>query len=162
MNSMIRRIQTRRARIRALAVLAAFALALTAISLHAQDDSKRGRKYRSPAPTSKIEVTVLRDTTGKPIENASVIFHELDEHGKDTGNMELKTNEDGKTIIDVIETGKTMRLQIIAHGFQTYGNDYKIDKAQMAFEIRMKRPGEQYSTYKPHPDQNPDQQKPQQ
>ena len=69
--------------------------------------------------------------------------------------MELKTNEDGKTLIDVIETGKTMRLQIIAKGFQTYGNDYKIDKSDMAFEIRMKRPGEQYSTYKPHPEQNP-------
>ena len=139
-------------------------LALAAVCLHAQDtDAKRGRKYKSPPATSKIEVTVLRSTTGKPIENASVIFHELDENGKDAGNMELKTNEDGKTVIDVIETGKTMRLQIIAKGFQTYGNDYKIDKSQMAFEIRMKRPGEQYSTYKPHPDDpKPDDQKPQQ
>ena len=143
-------------------------LALAALTLHAQDsDSKRGRKYKAPPVTSKIEVSVVRDSTGKPIENASVIFHELDEHGKDTGNMELKTNEDGKTVIDVIETGATMRLQVIAHGFQTYGNDYKIDKTAMAFEVRMKRPGEQYSVYKPHPDQNqnpdkkPDDQKPQ-
>jgi hypothetical protein len=138
-------------------------LALAAVCLHAQDPdtSKRGRKYKAVPATSKIEVTVLRDTTGKPIENASVIFHELDEHGNDAGNMELKTNEDGKTVIDVIETGKTMRLQIIAKGFQTYGNDYKIDKSQMAFAIRMKRPGEQYSTYKPHPDDpKPDDQKP--
>ena len=138
-------------------------LALAAVCLHAQDSDsgKRGRKYKSPPATSKIEVTVLRSTTGKPIENASVIFHELDENGKDAGNMELKTNEDGKTVIDVIETGKTMRLQIIAKGFQTYGNDYKIDKSQMAFEIRMKRPGEQYSTYKPHPDDpKPEDQKP--
>jgi 5-hydroxyisourate hydrolase-like protein (transthyretin family) len=131
-------------------------LALAAVCLHAQDsDAKRGRKYKAPPTTSKIEVTVLRATTGKPIENASVVFHELDQNGKDDGNMELKTNEDGKTLIDVIETGKTMRLQIIAKGFQTYGNDYKIDKSDMAFEIRMKRPGEQYSTYKPHPEQNP-------
>ena len=64
---------------------------------------------------------------------------------KDKGNMELKTNEDGKTIIDVLPIGDTVRLQIIAKGFQTYGEDYKIDKAQMAIEIRMKRPGEQYS-----------------
>ena len=163
MNSMIRRIQPRRTRVRALAIFAALALALTAISSHAQDDnSKRGRKYKSPPVTSKIEVTVVRDTTGKPIENASVVFHELDEHGKDAGNMELKTNEDGKTVIDVIETGKTMRLQIIAKGFQTFGNDYKIDKAEVAFEVRMKRPGEQYSTYKPHPEQDQNQPKPQQ
>ena len=35
--------------------------------------------------------------------------------------MELKTNEDGKAIIDVIPIGDTVRLQVIANGFQTYG-----------------------------------------
>ena len=69
---------------------------------------------------------------------------------KDKGNMELKTNEDGKTIIDVLPIGDTVRLQVIAKGFQTFGQDYKIDKAQLAIEIRMKRPGEQYSIYKDH------------
>jgi len=64
--------------------------------------------------------------------------------------MELKTNEDGKTIIDVLPIGGTVRLQIIAKGFQTFGDDYKVDKAEMAIEIRMKRPGEQYSLYKKH------------
>ena len=131
-------------------------LALVALCLHAQDTNKRGRKYKSPPPSSRVEVTVIRDTNGKPIENASVIFHPLDEHGKDSGNMELKTNEDGKTIIDVLDLNSSVRVQVIAHGFQTYGQDYKIDKAEMAFEIRMKRPGEQYSTYKPHPENDPD------
>ena len=57
-------------------------LALAAVCLHAQDsDAKRGRKYKAPPNTSKIEVTVLRATTGKPIENASVVFHELDQNG---------------------------------------------------------------------------------
>jgi len=64
--------------------------------------------------------------------------------------MELKTNEDGKTIIDVLPIGDVVRLQVIARGFQTYGEDYKIDKADLAIEIRMKRPGEQYSIYKGH------------
>jgi hypothetical protein len=41
-------------------------------------------------------------------------------------------------------------MQIIAHGFQTYGEDYQIDKPNMSIEIRMKRPGEQYSIYKMH------------
>jgi hypothetical protein len=41
-------------------------------------------------------------------------------------------------------------LQVIAHGFQTYGEDYKVDKADMGVEIRLKRPGEQYSIYKIH------------
>jgi hypothetical protein len=115
-----------------------------------QTAPKRGRKYKSPPPTARIEVTIVRDVNGKPIENASVIFHPL-VGGKDAGNMELKTNEDGKSVIDVLTIGDTVRMQIIAKGFQTYGDDYKIDKAQMAIEIRMKRPGEQYSTYKVHP-----------
>ena len=123
----------------------------------AQDSNRRGRKYKAPPPTSKIEVSVLRDKDNKPIENAAVIFHTL----KEKGNMELKSNEDGKALIDVLEIGETIRLQIIAKGFQTYGGDYKIDKEQMAIEVRMKRPGEQYSIYKQHPEneQKPDQPK---
>jgi hypothetical protein len=128
------------------AVLAVF-FALGLITASAQSSS-RGRKYKAPPATAKLEVTVLRDTDAKPIENAAVIFHPM-VHGKDEGNMELKSNEDGKALIDVLPIGDTVRLQIIAKGFQTYGQDYKIDKDQMALEIRMKRPGEQYSVYKP-------------
>ena len=61
--------------------------------------------------------------------------------------MELKTDSDGKALIDVIETGSTIRLQVIAPDFQTFGQDYKIDKASMSFVIKLKRPGEQYSIY---------------
>ena len=124
-------------------------LACGLVNLNAQDASKRGRKYKAPPPTARIEVTILRDVNGKPIENAAVIFHPM-EGEKDKGNMELKTNEDGKAIIDVLPIGDTVRLQIIAKGFQTYGQDFKIDKPELAMEIRMKRPGEQYSIYKNH------------
>ena len=48
----------------------------------------------------------------------------------------------------MIPIGDTVRLQVIANGFQTYGEDYKVDKAEMSMEIRMKRPGQQYSIYK--------------
>ena len=64
--------------------------------------------------------------------------------------MELKTNEDGKAMIDVIPIGDTVRLQVIAKGFKTYGQDFKVDKASLTMEVRMKRPGEQYSIYKNH------------
>lgn len=127
-----------------------FGLIASSFAAHGQEDtSKRGRKYKSPPQTARIEVTIVRDTNGKPVENAAVIFHPM-QGEKDQGNMELKTNEDGKTIIDVLPLGDTVRLQVIARGFQTYGEDYKIDKADMAIDIRMKRPGEQYSIYKSH------------
>ena len=69
--------------------------------------------------------------------------------------------EDGKTVIDVLPLGDTVRLQVIAKGYQTYGEDYKVDKPEIAIDIRMQRPGEQYSIYKPHPEnqQKPDQPK---
>lgn len=127
--------------------LAAAGLAAGLFSVSAQETSRRGRKYKAPPPTAKIEVTVVRNSDQKPIENAAVIFHAL----KDPGNMELKSNDDGKAIIDVLPIGETVRLQIIAKGYQTFGQDYKIDKDQMAIEVKMKRPGEQYSIYKHHP-----------
>ena len=137
--------------------LAAIGFFTSGLLAAAQSTSGRGRKYKAPPPTAKVEITVLRDTDAKPIENAAVIFHPI-VHGKDEGNMEMKSNEDGKALIDVLPIGDTVRLQVIAKGFQTYGSDYKIDKDQMALEVRMKRPGEQYSIYKPH-DNDPQHQK---
>lgn len=132
------------------AITLGLAFAVTCLTLLAQDTDKRGRKYKAPPPTSTIAVTVVRNFDRKPIENAAVVFHPM-QGDKDKGAMELKTDEDGKTTIDVIPLGDVVRLQVIAKGFQTYGQDYKIDKANMSFEIKLKRPGEQYSIYEKHP-----------
>jgi hypothetical protein len=90
---------------------------------------------------------VLRATTGKPVENAAVIFHPLVD-GHDSGNMELKTNDEGKATIDLLTTGSNVRVQIIADGFQTWGEDYKVDKDNVAILVKLKRPTAQYSIYK--------------
>jgi hypothetical protein len=132
-------------------VVVAGVLLLAGLSLSAQDAPRRGRKYKAPPPTSRIEVTILRDSDSKPVERASVIFHMVG----DTGNMELKTNEDGKAMIDVLPMGSKIRLQVIAKGFQTYGEDLDNDKPELTIGVRLKRPGEQYSIYKDH-DQNAD------
>ena len=119
------------------------------LTLFAQDSTThRGRKYKAPPPTSRVEVTILRNDDGKPIENAAVVF-QLE---GDKGNMELKTNEDGKANIDVLPTGSKVVLQVIAKGYKTFGGDYKIDKPEMTFEVKLKRPGQQYSIYDNHPE----------
>lgn len=64
--------------------------------------------------------------------------------------MELKTNEDGKAVIDVLPLGHMVRLQVIAKGYQTYGEDYKVDRPSLVIEVKMKRPGAQYSIYEAH------------
>jgi len=128
-------------------------LGLTAsLSVFAQDTHRRGRKYKAPPPTSRVEVTILRNEDGKPIENAAVVFH----IEGDKGNMELKTNEDGKTTIDVLPTGSKVLVQVIAKGYQTFGGDYTFDKPEMAIQLKLKRPGQQYSIYDNHPEASAD------
>jgi hypothetical protein len=130
-----------------IALVAGIGFSACSPALRAQEDNQHGRKYKPPPPSAHIEVTVLKDFNGKPVNNAHVIFHPT-EGDRDTGSLELKTNEDGKAVIDVIPIGDTVTLQVIADGYQTYGQSYKIDKAEMTMEIRMKRPGGQYTIYK--------------
>jgi len=39
---------------------------------------------------------------------------------------------------------------VLAPGFQTFGEDYQIDKAEMLITVKLKRPGGQYSIYENH------------
>jgi hypothetical protein len=107
---------------------------------------RNGRKYTPPPATATIKVTVLRSTNGKPIPNAAVVFHPM-EGERDKGALELKSNEDGIVTIDVIPIGDMVRLQVIAQGWKTFGDDYKIDTDNKEIVVKMKRPGEQYSLY---------------
>ncbi len=114
---------------------------------HAQDNpQRRGRKYKVPEETSHLTVTVLKGQNGKPILNAAVVFHPVKD-GKDEGNLEVKTNDDGKAIIDVIPTGSTVGVQVIADGYATYAGEYLLAETERVIEIKMVRPRAQISTY---------------
>ena len=113
----------------------------------AQDTpAKRGRKYKAPPATSHIEVTVLKKANGKPISNAAVVF-DATMDGKDQGNLEVKTDPDGKAVIDVIPTGSTVRVQVIATGFATFAEDYQVNEPSRQIAVSMIRPQEQVSSY---------------
>jgi hypothetical protein len=113
----------------------------------AQDaPEKHGRKYKAPPATSHIEVTVLKKFNGKPISNAAVVFDAtLD--GKDQGNLEVKTDPDGKATIDIIPIGSTVRVQVIATGFATYAEEYLVSEPNREISISMIHPQEQLSSY---------------
>jgi len=66
------------------------------------------------------------------------------------GGLELKTDVDGKASYDGIPYGK-IRVQVLAPGFQTFGEDYDINQPTMDVTIKMKRPAGQYSIYEDHP-----------
>src|ERR1700734_2972587 len=111
-----------------LAFLVLFLAFTSCLPAKAQDQDapvKRGRKYKAPPATSHIEVTVLKKANGKPIMNAAVVFNSS-MNGKDEGNLEVKTDPDGKATIDVIPTGSTVRVQVIATGFATFADEYVV------------------------------------
>jgi len=128
------------------------------LAAHAQETG-RGRKYKPPPPTCKVTVTVLKNYNGKPLADASVVFHPL-RNGKDAGGMELKTNEDGKVTLDMIPVGDTLRLQVLATGFQTYGHDFDLPTESRDIEVKLNRPQKQYSIYQNHPGNDGGQAKP--
>jgi len=129
--------------------LAVFA-ALSPIHARAQDEDtkpeKHGRKYKPPPETSHIEITVLKGFNKKPIDGAHVVLHPVKD-GIDEGNLEIKTHQDGKAVIDVIPTGSSVRIQVLADGFATFADDYVITEASREITISMIRPRAQISTY---------------
>jgi hypothetical protein len=111
-------------------------------------------------PTSAMHFMVIRDYNGKPIANAAVILHPVTTKGKQSkGGMELKTDHEGQTRFDGIPYG-TLRVQVIAQGFQTFGEDYDVNKPAIDVTIKLKRPQGQYSVYEPKKDEaKPDEKK---
>ena len=110
------------------------------------------QKDEAEEPTATLNFLVVKEDNGKPIRSAAVIMHPVNTHGKQSrGGLELKTDAEGKTSFDGVPYG-TLRVQVLASGFQTFGEDYDIDKAKMDFTIKLKRPQGQYSIYQDHPE----------
>jgi hypothetical protein len=97
--------------------------------------------------TSTLNFLILKQDNGKPVRNAAVIMHSVNSHGKQgRGDLELKTDLDGKASFDGVPYG-TLRVQVLAPGFQTFGQDYAINQTRMDFTIKLNRPQGQYSIY---------------
>ena len=110
---------------------------------------------------SAISFVVVRDYNDKPVKNASVIMHPVNKKGKqERTGFQLKTNSEGKTSFDGIPYGP-LRVQVLAQGFQTFGEDYDVNRPEMEIVIKVKRPQGQYSIYDEHPEEKKkDEQKP--
>lgn len=109
-----------------------------------------------------LSFIVVRDYNGKPVKNASVIMHPVNKKGKqERSGFQLKTNTEGKTSYNGVPYGP-LRVQVLAQGFQTYGEDFDVNKPDMEITIKLKRPQGQYSVYEDHPEKKPDQKPPDQ
>ena len=125
--------------------------------MRAQDDYE--------GPMSNLRFVVVKDYNGKPVRDAGVVLHPVKKNGQQSlGGMELKTDSDGRAHIDGIPYGP-LRVQVLAQGFQTFGEDYEINKPELEITVKLKRPGGQYSVYDGDSpkagDKKPPEQKPQ-
>lgn len=107
-------------------------------------------------PAAALSFVVLKDDNGKPVRNAAVVLHPVNTKGKQgRGGFELKTDSDGKTHFEGVPYGK-LRVQVLAPGFQTFGEDYDVTEPEKEITVRLKRPQKQYSIYDDHPEQKKD------
>ncbi|MGA7568162.1 MAG: carboxypeptidase-like regulatory domain-containing protein [Terriglobales bacterium] len=107
-------------------------------AMQGQDDDE--------GPMSHLRFLVVKDYNGKPIRNAAVVLHPVTKKGKQAmGGLELKTDNDGRTNIDGIPYGP-LRVQVLAEGFRTFGQDYEINKPELEIMVKLQRPVRQYST----------------
>jgi len=120
------------------------------LGMFAMTGAAVAQKDKDAEPTSFLYFQVVKEDNGKPVRNAAVIMHAVNAKGKqERGDMELKTDPDGKTAFDGIPYGM-VRVQVLAQGFQTFGEDYDIERAKTEITIKLKRPQGQYSVYDDH------------
>lgn len=121
---------------------------LTSLLLAAVTALSPGILAQNDEDMAVVNFLVLKDHNGKPLRNASVVMHPVQKNGKQSrGGLELKCDAEGKASFDGVPYGK-LRIQVLAPGFQTFGEDYDIDKPVEEITVKMKRPTEQYSIYK--------------
>ena len=97
----------------------------------------------------RIEVKTLG---GNPVERASVVVKFIEgrskaKHGKKiVTTWERKTNQEGWAKIPPIPQGK-IQVQVIAKGFQTFGQVYDINEEERTVEIKLNPPQPQFSVH---------------
>ena len=95
---------------------------------------------------------VVKTQGGKPVDRASVVVkfvqgHSIVKLGKAIKTtFELRTNQDGEARIPAIPQGK-IQVQIIAKGFQTFGQIFDVNEEEKTLEITVNPPQQQYSAH---------------
>lgn len=103
------------------------------------------------APMTKITVQV-KTQGGRPIEQADVIVrfvkgHSVFKLGKAVRTQwEMRTDQEGRAVVPEIPQGE-IRIQVIAKGYQTFGNTFDIVDAEKTVPITLNPPQQQYSSH---------------
>jgi hypothetical protein len=102
-----------------------------------------------PMTTLRLEV---KSISGKPVERASVVVRFVEGRSvakfgkKIITHWELRTNQEGIARIPPIPQGK-IRVQVIARGYQTFGQVYDVQEEEKTIEIKLNPPQAQHSVH---------------
>ena len=102
------------------------------------------------AEMTRLQV-VVKNLDGKPVEHAAVIIKFVSSTAKiklakTTTTWEARTNQEGVLKVPSMPQGN-IRVQVIAKGFQTFGQVFKVDEADKTIEIKLNPPQQQYSAH---------------
>jgi hypothetical protein len=108
---------------------------------------------QAQTPMTKLALRVTNDSD-RPVDRASVIVRFIE--GRDVLKLgkhirttyELRTNQEGEATIPPIPQGKIL-IQIIAKGYQTFGQTYDVAEEAKSIEIKLNPPQKQYSAHEP-------------
>ena len=107
---------------------------------------QHGRGYKPPPPTATVVITVEKAFNSKPMPNAAVIFRAV-RNDTDDGNLEMKTDPDGRASIDLLEVGSHITVQVVADGYATFASEFDLTSAGKQILVKLERPRAQISTY---------------
>ena len=98
--------------------------------------------------TLKVVVTT---PSGKPVERAEVVVRFGGRSVVKFGKMvrtswEVRTTQQGVADIPEMPKGK-IRVQVVAKGYQTFGQTFDVDEDQRTIEVKLNPPQEQYSAH---------------
>ncbi len=103
------------------------------------------------APMTRLNI-VVKKQSGAPVDRAAVIVRFVEGRSivklgkKIRTQYELRTNQEGEVRIPTIPQGK-IRIQVIAHGFQTFGQVFEVNEEEKTIEIKLNPPQQQYSSH---------------
>jgi len=99
--------------------------------------------------STRLTLQVLNESSKNPVTDAHVIvrFTEARMLRRDKRtSWEAKTNRKGVVVLDGIPRG-AVKVQVIAKGYQTYGNEHELSKPEEEFTVLIHPPQGQVSAY---------------
>ena len=107
--------------------------------------------FAGDAPMTMLNITV-KTQSGRPLDRAAVVVRFVEGHsviklGKAIRTTyEVRTNQEGVAKVPEIPQGK-IRIQVIAKGYQTFGQIFDITEAEKDIPITLNPPQQQYSSH---------------